>query len=93
MEHVVGLKYAGGGFFDPNSNNGLGEYKAYFVLVKEGHESEAQDKMRAFGSAGVRHATRVRDGVIAMSRKQIDQRLLQLREKLIEQGVYHDEHN
>lgn len=82
MEQAVSLKYTGGGFFDTNANNGIGEYKAYMVVVKEGHENEARDKMRAFGSAGMRHGTRVRDGVIAMSRKQIEQRIAQL-DKLI----------
>lgn len=92
MEHVVGLKYAGGTFYDQNANNGLGEHKAYFVLVKEGHENEAEDKMRAFGSAGTRHGTKVRDGVIAMSRKQMEQRLVQLHDKLTAMGVnFNDE--
>jgi hypothetical protein len=82
MENVVGLKYSGSGFYDANANNGLGEYKAYMVVVKEGHEGEAQDKMRAFASAGTRNGTRVRDGVIAMSRKQLEHRIAQL-DKLI----------
>ena len=81
MEKVPGMKFSGDGFFDPEANNGLGEYKAYMVIVKQGHESEADDKMRAFASAGIRNAMRVRDGVVAMSRRQIEQRLAQLRSK------------
>lgn len=82
MDRVIGLKFSGDGFFDPNANNGLGEYKAYMIVVREGHEGEAQDKMRAFSSSSARHATRVRDGVIAMSLKQVEERLLQLRAKM-----------
>lgn len=78
-EKVLGMRFAGDGYFDPQANNGLGEYKAYMVLVKEGHEAEAQDKMRAFGSAGIKHGMRVRDGVVALSRKQIEQRIETLR--------------
>lgn len=85
MEKLVGMKFSGEGYFDRNANNGLGEYKAYMVLVKEGHENEANDKMRAFGSAGIRHAMRVRDGVVAMSLKQIDMRIAQLEAKIHEE--------
>lgn len=84
MERVVGMKFSGSGFYDANANNGLGEYKAYMILVKEGHEGEAQDRARAFASAGVKNAMRVRDGVVAMSRKQIEQRIAQLEQKLTE---------
>ncbi len=82
---VLGMKFAGEGFYDPKDNNGLGGYKAYMVLVKEGHESEAQDKMRAFGSAGIKNGIRVRDGVVALSKKQIDMRISMLEKAQSEQ--------
>ena len=84
MEKVVGMEFSGKTYFDPKANNGLGEHKALFVLVKEGHESEAADKMRAFSSAGIKHGVHMRDGVVAMSIKQIDTRLEQLRHRLDE---------
>lgn len=84
MDRVVGMQFSGSGFFDPNANNGIGEYKAYMILVKEGHEAEAANNARAFASAGIKSATRVRDGVVAMSRKQIQQRIAQLEQKLAE---------
>ena len=87
MENVVGLKFTGSGFYDAAANNGLGEYKAYMVVVKEGHEGEAQDKLHAFASAGVKNAMKVRDGVIAMSRRQIEERIAQLEKKLAEGKV------
>lgn len=82
MEQVVGLKFTGNSYFDANANNGLGEQKAYFLVVREGHEQDAADKMRAFSSAGVKGAVRIKDGVIALSRRQIEQRIKQLKEKL-----------
>lgn len=85
-EKVIGMKFSGDGYYDPNANNGLGEYKAYMIIVKEGHEAEANDKMRAFASAGIRAATRVRDGVVAMSRKQIEMRIAQLKAKQEQEG-------
>lgn len=87
MHQVTTLQCSGAGFYDAQANNGLGEYKAYFIVVKDGHENEAQDRARAFASAGVKGGLRVRDGVIAMSRKQIEQRMTQLREKLAQAGV------
>ncbi len=84
MEQVVALQYTGTGFFDLAANNGLGEYKGYFVVVKAGQENEAQDKMRAFGSAGAKNAMRVRDGVIALSLKQAEDRIMHIRRKLDE---------
>ena len=78
MEKVVGMEFSGKTYFDPQANNGLGEHKALFVLVKEGHESEAADKMRAFTSAGIKHAVHMRDGVVAMSKKQIALRVEQI---------------
>ena len=82
MEKVVGMEFTGKTYFDPQANNGLGEHKALFVLVKEGHESEAEDKMRAFTSAGIKHGVHMRDGVVAMTEKQIEMRISQIEEIL-----------
>lgn len=84
MENVVGLQYTGTGFFDLSANNGLGEYKGYFVVIKAGQESDARDKLRAFSSAGAKNAMRVRDGVIALTRKQAQERAEAIRRKLAE---------
>lgn len=81
-EKVLGMKYSGNCYFDERANNGLGEYKAYMVLVKEGHEADARDKMRAFSSAGIKNGIRVRDGVVALGLKQIDMRLKALEEQI-----------
>lgn len=84
MENVVGLQYTGTGFFDLSANNGLGEYKGYFVVLRPGQENAAQDKLRAFSSAGAKNAMRVRDGVIALTRKQAEERVEAIRRKLAE---------
>lgn len=84
MENVVGLQYTGTGYFDLSANNGLGEYKGYFVVLKPGQESDARDKLRAFSSAGAKNAMRVRDGVIALSLRQAEDRIEQIRRKLEE---------
>ena len=83
-QQIVGLKYTGTGFYDPTANNGLGEYKGYFVLVRPGQDNATQDKMRAFSSAGTKNGVRVRDGVIALTRKQAHERLVQIERKLAE---------
>lgn len=84
MENVVGLQYTGTGFFDLSANNGLGEYKGYFVVLRPGQETAAQDKLRAFSSAGAKNAMRVRDGVIALTRKQAEERVEAISRKLAE---------
>ena len=83
---VLGMKFSGDVFYDDKSNNGLGEFKAYMVLVKEGHEADAQDRMCAFSSSGIKNGIRVRDGVVALSRKQIDMRISMLRKSQQEQA-------
>ena len=84
MDNVVGLQYTGTGSFDLSANNGLGEYKGYFVVLRPGQETAAQDKLRAFSSAGAKNAMRVRDGVIALTRKQAEERVEAIRRKLAE---------
>lgn len=78
---VLGMKFSGDGYFDAKANNGLGEYKAYMVLLREGHQADAEDRLRAFGSAGIKNGVRVRDGVVALSLKQIDMRIAMLEGK------------
>lgn len=77
QEKITGMKFTDTAFWNAGINDGLGGFQARFVVVHEGREQEAESLRVAFKSAGG-HGTRVRDGVIGLSEKQIHDRVGQL---------------
>lgn len=74
MSDVKGFKFLAVEV-DKTANNGLGEHKAHFAVVREGRENEADSIVKAYSSAQGKGMVRVRDGVVAMNEKQVQQRI------------------
>lgn len=71
------MKFTGNTFRNDDANNGLGEFQARFVVVKPGHEQEAENLMQAFHSTAGR-GVRIRDGVVGLGEKALKSRIDQL---------------
>jgi len=78
MSDIKGYLYVGKGR-DDHTNNGMGADVARFVIVREGHEAEAESLANAFRSA--KDHLRVRTGVIQWRADQVDQKIKELESK------------
>lgn len=89
QEKITGYKFTDTAVWNAGINDRLGGYQARFVVVHEGREQEADSIMAAFKSAGG-HGTRIRDGVVDLTEKQLQDRIASLsglpgREGLVEE--------
>lgn len=75
------LEFTGRLGFDPEAREGLGEPIAYMVWVVEGHEAEAASLKKAFGSASAKPELRVRDGIVSLTKTQLEERAAQIADK------------
>ncbi len=98
-EKVIGMKFTDTAFWNADINDHRGGYQGRFVVIHEGREQEAESLMLAFKSAGG-HGTKVRDGVVGLTEKQISDRITQLsgiagREDIVDElnrGLQHVQH-
>ncbi|HYD18397.1 MAG TPA: hypothetical protein VEF76_07955 [Patescibacteria group bacterium] len=73
----VTMQFTDTAFWNASAENGTGAYAARFVVVHPGREQEAESIRNAFKSVNGR-GTRVRDGVVALTEKQLTDRIEQL---------------
>lgn len=77
QEKITGYKFTDTAVWNAGINDRLGGYQARFVVIHEGREQEAESLVAAFKSAGG-HGTRIRDGVVGMTEKQLNDRIASL---------------
>ncbi len=73
----ITMQFTDTAFWSPAADDGRGAYQARFVIVHPGREQEAESLMKAFKSSNAR-GVRIRDGVVALSEKQLNERIEQL---------------
>ena len=76
-QEKITMKFADSVFWNQGANQGLGEFQARFVIVHPGREQEAESLMTAFHSAKS-VGFKVRDGVVAIGRSNLEGRIGQL---------------
>ncbi|MDI1228601.1 MAG: hypothetical protein PSY14_13050 [bacterium] len=73
----ITMQFTDTAFFSAAADDGRGAFQARFVIVHPGREQEAESLMKAFKSSNAR-GVRIRDGVVALSERQLVERIDQL---------------
>jgi hypothetical protein len=73
----ITMQFTDTAFWNAGAEDGRGAYQARFVVVHPGREQEAESIMKAFKSSNSR-GVRIRDGVVALSEKHLNERIAEL---------------
>jgi hypothetical protein len=73
----ITMQFTDTAFWNAGAEDGRGAYQARFVVVHPGREQEAESLMKAFKSSNSK-GVRIRDGVVALSEKHLNERIAQL---------------